>query len=176
MKTKLEMAHEYAMHHITDPQYKNADDLDIISWAWDYADAMQAEADKRIKAKAEKDAEKSKVFFERLTKNEDGSCKHFHTTLNRGECFDCGEKLNMADSPQLEWQPDWSQAPEWANWWVAVANQSGKITGGWFYDVKPEFGFGDGPSVYYSPSRSSILTDSFGYTGDWRNSLRKRPQ
>ena len=98
MKTKLEMAHDWYMKH-ADGRCRNLDAE--VEQAWRYADAMQAEVDKRIKAKAEKDAEKSKVFFKKLTKNEDGSCKHFHTTLNRGECFDCGEKLNMADSPQF---------------------------------------------------------------------------
>ena len=47
MKTKLEMAHEYAMLHMMNPQYKDVDDLEMVKWAWDYADAMQAEADKR---------------------------------------------------------------------------------------------------------------------------------
>ena len=125
MKTKLEMAHDYLIKLIEvapDESTKN----ELVSVAWNYADLMQAEADKRIKAKAEKDAEKSKVFFEKLTKNEDGSCKHFHTTLNRGECFDCGEKLNMADSPQLEWQPDWSQAPDDATAWEYLGHNSAR--------------------------------------------------
>ena len=154
MKTKLEMAHEYAMKHIQEGWDINYDVLVVD--AWQYADAMQAEADKRIKAKAKKDAEKSKVFFEKLTKNEDGSCKHFHTTLNRGECFDCGEKLNMADSPQLEWQPDWSQAPRCD----VVA-----------WDINEH-----GQGRWIASDNGYYLAPSFGYTGDWRESLRKRPQ
>ena len=134
MKTKLEMAHEWYLKHSESPSFMNTE----VEMAWDYADLMQAEADKR-----EKEKQSEHVF----------------------EAVD-------------EWQPDWSQAPDWANWWVATANQSGKITGGWFYDAKPEFGFGVGPSVYYSMNgnNNAILVDSFGYTGDWRNSLRKRPQ
>ena len=133
MKTKLEMAHEYAMKHIGANGLKYEK---LVSSAWQYADAMQAEADKR-----EKEKQSEHVF----------------------EAID-------------DWQPDWSQAPEWAKWWVATADREGKISGGWFYENEPELGAGKGPSVYYSPSRSSILTDSFGYTGDWRESLRKRPQ
>ena len=79
MKTKLEMAHDYAMQHMMNPQYKNADDLDIISWAWDYADAMQAEADKR----------KSSEFPDVL----------------RGAC---GEVVAVRVG-NMEWQPDWSK-------------------------------------------------------------------
>ena len=45
MKTKLEMAHEWAMKH------GNAETVgsrqNMVKYAWEYADAMQAEADKR---------------------------------------------------------------------------------------------------------------------------------
>lgn len=47
MKTKLEMAHDYAMLHMMNTQYKDVDDFEMVQWALDYADAMQAEADKR---------------------------------------------------------------------------------------------------------------------------------
>ena len=47
MKTKLEMAHEYAMKHIQEGWDINYDVLVVD--AWQYADAMQAEADKREK-------------------------------------------------------------------------------------------------------------------------------
>ena len=45
MKTKLEMAHDYAMKHIQEGWDINYDVLVVD--AWQYADAMQAEADKR---------------------------------------------------------------------------------------------------------------------------------
>ena len=41
MKTKLELAHEYAMLHMMNPQYKDVDDLEVVQWAWDYVEAMQ---------------------------------------------------------------------------------------------------------------------------------------
>lgn len=75
-----------------------------------------------------------------------------------------------------EWQPDWSQAPDGYNYWVATADRSGKISGGWFYDVKPEIGKSDGVSIYYSSNSSAVSTESFNYQGNWKNSLRKRPQ
>ena len=43
--TKLEMAHDYAMKHIQEGWDINYDVLVVA--AWQYADAMQAEADKR---------------------------------------------------------------------------------------------------------------------------------
>ena len=50
MKTKLEMAHEYAMKHIQEGWDINYDVLVVD--AWQYADAMQAEAVKREKEEA----------------------------------------------------------------------------------------------------------------------------
>ena len=144
MKTKLEMAHEYAIALINSDCEMQFDKF--IQLCWNYADAMQAEADKR----------KPSGF----------------PNVLRGAC---GEIVAVKVDDK-EWQPDWSQAPEWADYWVATANQSGKITGGWFYENEPEFGLSDGQSTYHSIGCMVVLTDSFGYTGDWRNSLRKRPK
>ena len=52
MKTKLEMAHDYAIAPIN----SNSENMEFdkfIQLCWKYADAMQAEADKRSKAEAE---------------------------------------------------------------------------------------------------------------------------
>ena len=59
---KLEMAHDWAMKYGSPENFKLTMDE-----AWEYVDAMQAEADKREKQKAIDDAESSKVFFEKLT-------------------------------------------------------------------------------------------------------------
>ena len=45
MKTKLEMAHEWAMRNYA--QFGSM--VELANFAWCYADAMQAEADKREK-------------------------------------------------------------------------------------------------------------------------------
>ena len=65
---KLEMAHEFGKAVLSNPTVKlNAETLkQIVSNSWNYADAMQAEADKREKQKAIDDAESSKVFFEKF--------------------------------------------------------------------------------------------------------------
>lgn len=101
MKTKLEMAHDYAMLHMMNTQYKDVDDLEMVQWAFDYADAMKAEADKR------ECKERTDVL---LTKDKDGNCLHFHHEFGHKKCMDCGASLE-------EWQPDWSQAPKNATHW-----------------------------------------------------------
>lgn len=157
MKTKLEMAHEIAVAMQSQEPITDMKLLSALAWA--YADAMQAEADKR------ECKERTDVL---LTKDKDGNCLHFHHEFGHKKCMDCGASLE-------EWQPDWSQAPTFANWWVAIANSKGEISGGWFFSKEPEIGKGDGVSVYYDGG-DSTLTGSFGYQGNWRDSLRKRPQ
>ena len=127
MKAKLELAHEYAMLHMMNPQYKNADDLDVISWAWDYADAMQAEAEKR------KDTSRPDVL--------------------------------------TEWQPDWSQAPNGFNWWAADK------WGYYWYNQEPKWINDEwGGYIMNKNNRSATKgAPSFNYSGNWRDSLRKKP-
>ena len=136
MKTKLEMAHEWAMKH------GNAETVgsrqNMVKYAWEYADAMQAEADKREKE-------------------------------NKGEFY-----ANLADPMkkvrEQEWQPDWSQAPADATYWTM--RQDGECL---WWKGKPLF---DGSCFYDAVGICHTVgyAPSFGYTGDWRESLRKRPQ
>ena len=106
MKTKLEMAHEYLL------RFSGA----TVADAWQYADAMQAEADKR------ENEEQSEHVFEAIK----------------------------------EWQPDWSQAPR-----CDVVS----------WDINEH-----GQARWIASDNGYYLAPSFGYTGDWRNSLRKRPK
>ena len=127
MKTKLEMAHDYAMKHIQEGWDINYDVL--VADAWQYADAMQDEADKRV-------IKLPDVFFD--------------------------------TKPNEEWQPDWSQAPSWANWWVMTK-------GGFFawVDSEPRL---SNPHGGWLMSRGKTVAQSFNYQGKWQDSLRKRPQ
>ena len=74
-----------------------------------------------------------------------------------------------------EWQPDWSQAPDSLVKYFAV-DEDGR--GGWFIS-KPTL---CSDHWYWSDSEERVDNDhydyapSFGYTGDWLNSLRKRPK
>lgn len=142
MKTKLEMAHEYLL------RFSGT----TVADAWAYADAMQAEADKREKEEA---VQKRKAIREMLNAD--------NTFLEKeGQHFD-----------DVEWQPDWSQAPEWANWWAMDKN--GK---GFWHSLTPSrdqsmvdwvVDFSSGSDFSYK------VSPNFNYTGDWRDSLRKRP-
>ena len=151
MKTKLEMAHEYALQLSKNPSVTAThNDKDIASRAWKYADAMQAEADKREKEEA---AQRRKEIREMLN--------DANTFVEReGQHFDDVE----------EWQPDWSQAPDSATYWAM--RPDGKCI---WWKGKPLF---DGSCFYDAVGICHTVghAPSFGYTGDWRNSLRKRPQ
>ena len=127
------MAHEYAMKHVQEGFDINYDVL--VVEAWKYADAMQAEADKREKEESEK---KRADIREMLKAN--------NTFVEReGQHFD-----------DVEWQPDWSQAPRCD----VVA-----------WDINEH-----GQGRWIASDNGYYLAPSFGYQGNWQDSLRKRPQ
>ena len=134
---KLDMAHEYAMKCIGNPNVSVKTNNEIIAFAWQYADAMQAEADKRNNKE----------------------------TCDKNIGLD-SSVLKPSNSMELEWQPDWSQAPDWANWWAIDKD----LVSFWHED-KPKF---DEVEFY----QCGVFCDapSFNYQGNWQESLRKRPQ
>src|SRR5699024_2752387 len=95
MMNKLEMAHECAMKLVGNPTTPLKTIESIIDVSWNYADAMQAEADKRDKAELEEKRTEMRKLL-----NAD------NTFIEReGQHFD-----------DVNWQPNWGQAPVWANW------------------------------------------------------------
>ena len=152
MKTKIDMAHDYAMALVLSPDFD--DDMSLsafVKHVWKYADKMQAEEDKR-KVGGVPDA--------LLTKDENGNCTHFHTTFGRGECFDCGKNLKE------EWRPDWSQAPDGYNRFV-IGSDHGI---GFFTDIEPELI----DQEYFYVGHNAKVVENHNYQGDWKDSLRKR--
>lgn len=149
---KLTMAHEMALKIA-----ESGVSVDICAGlGWRYADAMQAEADKRNKAEAEQKR------------------KEMRDLLNAENTFIEREGQHFDD---VEWQPDWSVAPEGFNWW-AMDGFSNKAN---WYKSKPYLdGDGDGGGDEWN----IVLTESdtykeaplFNYQGDWYDSLRKRPE
>ena len=118
----------------------------LVADAWKYADAMQAAADEREKEDQEK------------LKQDD---RNHHDAL--------------VEIGLEEWQPDWSQAPYWANWWAMDEDRKCHWFSKepWSHNGASEWVLennGEGLNNIYSPSIHC------GYTGDWRNSLRKRPK
>ena len=149
MKTKLEMAHEIAVAMQSQEPITDMKLLSALAWA--YTDAMQAEADKRKKEGAEEESKKRKEVRQKL--------------INTFE----SNKLHCSD----DWQPDWSQAPDWANWWAMDENKNTR----WIYSQLEQPYISDIFLRWCAVGRfDSADAPSFGYTGDWRNSLRKRPQ
>lgn len=150
---KLKLAHDYFMKHVNVDQYKRVDDEELISWSFDYVDAMQAEAEKRNKAEA---AQKRKEIRE---------------MLNAPNIFVEREGQHFDDVE--EWQPDWSQAPAWANWWAMDEDKNTR----WIYSEFDQPYISDMFSRWCAIGRfDSEDAPSFGYTGNWQDSLRKRPQ
>jgi len=151
----MELAHEMA---IAMQSVEPITDMKLLaSLCFQYADAMQAEADNREKEEA---AQKRKEIRDMLT--------HPNTFVEReGQHFDDVE----------EWQPDWSQAPEWANWWAI--DGFGDKKAHWYRD-KPYL---DDDSLIEdewnatldSQKHSFVKAPSFNYKGDWLESLRERP-
>lgn len=80
----------------------------------------------------------------------------------------CGEK-RLAVSIKNEWQPDWSQAPEWAAYWIKTSGGSSA-----WLESKPRISSVSDSWVLESIKKS--MAPSFNYQGDWRDSLRKRPE
>ena len=138
---KLIMAHEFMMKKMETETIDNHWELFYSSWH--YADAMQAEADKREPS-------------------------GFPNVL-RGAC---GEIVAVKVDDK-EWQPDWSQAPEWANWWAMDESKNTR----WIYSELEQPYISDIFLRWCAVGMfDSADAPSFSYTGDWRNSLRKRPQ
>jgi len=140
---KAKMAHDWAIKYgKVDSNYNRENTVQL---AWKYADAMQAEADKREPS-------------------------GFPNVL-RGAC---GEIVAVKVDDK-EWQPDWSQAPDNLVKYFAV-DENGR--GGWFIS-KPTLCI---DHWYWSDFEERVDNDhydyapSFGYTSDWRESLRKRPK
>ena len=149
MKSKIEMAHDYAMLHMMMDRYKDVDDLEMIQWANDYADKMQAEVDKREEKKALRDAESHKTFMDMLNQKE----QNHHDEL---------VSIGLED-----WQPDWSQAPDGYNRFV-VGSDHGI---GFFTDIEPELI----DQEYFYVGHNAKVVENHNYQGDWKESLRERP-
>ena len=126
---KAKMAHEWVMKYgKVDSNYNRENTVQL---AWEYADAMQAEEDKRA-------VKLPDVFFD--------------TKQNK------------------EWQPDWSQAPENANYWSITDYGKGK-----WHSAHAKTPRNCGCAFSCENSLEWDAPD-FGYTGNWQESLRKRPQ
>ena len=70
---------------------------------------------------------------------------------------------------ELEWQPDWSQAPnDCMKWWCM--DEDGCAN--WF-NGEPTLGMGEWDLTMNQDN--FMKAPNFGYQGNWQDSLRKRP-
>lgn len=149
---KLTMAHQMAL---AIQGTKLIHDMELVSdMAWKYADAMQAEANKRNYLEKQDSSERQPDSVPIEVLEHDAWRKSW-------------QRENI--KPSLEWQPDWSQAPEWANWWAMD-----DCDYFWWYEKSPEMKNG-GWCVSWT-SDDFEKAPSFNYQGNWKDSLRKRPQ
>lgn len=95
-------------------------------------------------------------------------------------CFDYAEAMlaedekrkdkSLPEALQDEFVIDWSLSPKWANWWAMDLNKSCF----WFANkpeiINEEEFFDDGNGSKH------IIAPSLNYQGDWKQSLRKRPE
>lgn len=153
MKTIEDMAQKYSeiMLKKEDVDFDKLGEM--AKYCFEFAEAMQAEAEKR---KHIPDARS-------LTKDEKGNCLHFHHEFGHKKCMDCGASLK-------DWQPDWSQAPTWANYWF-VTGMKDPFAEVYWSDTIPCYRDEKGQTS----SGRKLKAPSFNYQGDWRDSLRKRP-
>ena len=162
MKTKLEMAHEWAMKHGDAETVGSRQNM--VKYAWEYADAMQVEADKRNKAEAE---QKRNAVREMLNAD--------NTFLEKeGQHFDDVADMQKPYTSSEEWQPDWSQAPEWATHFFCERDEDDQLNG---YFAKDKRGISIDFDIQGFDGYGRVRScKTFNYQGDWRESLRKRPQ
>ena len=96
MKTDKEMAHDWYIKHSESPSFMSTE----IKMAWEYADAMQAEVNKREKEKAINEAESHKEFMSSLSGQIScWSCgalvKLTHRSQNDGCCPNCNVEIEL---------------------------------------------------------------------------------
>jgi len=98
------------------------------------------------------------------------------------ECFELAEAMLAENEKRVvklpdvffdtkqneEWHPDWSQAPEWANY-IAVYSDYCNAS---YFEKEPKIISG---YTWGGTDGKSLLTPIPVYTGNWQDSLRKRP-
>ena len=119
MKHKMDMAHDWAIARIANGNPITM--AELTAWAWQYADAMQAEADKRKKAEA---AQKSKEVREILNDEK--------TFIERE-----GQNFDDVEEPEV----DWCVAPPSAHTWQMVEGCAVWINSHGPMGNAPSFGF-----------------------------------
>lgn len=85
MRSIEDMAHEYALLHMSMPRYHDVDDREIVAWAVEYAQAMQTELNKL-----------NRGVPDAILEAERRKCEHFWGNQVTGgvveSCMICGQR------------------------------------------------------------------------------------
>ena len=97
------------------------------------------------------------------------------------ECFELAEAMLAENDKRVvklpdvffdankneEWQPDWSQAPEWAGYFAM--DEDGEF---YYFEQSPSMA-----NCSWQPQSHGEVGETFNhsYKGNWQDSLRKRP-
>lgn len=194
---KLKLAHDWAMKSFVVNGFKDEEERSVH--AWKYADAMQAEAEKRKKAEA---AQKRKeiremlsadnTFVEREGQHFDDVCSDEIQAQRDAELYGTGFLKVTYDSDGVKYERlnpkaisicssniglDSQVLKEWQpDWSKAPDGYNWFCVGsndgyGFFSNQAPEL-FKD----YYFVGADGFVVNNHGYQGNWQDSLRKRPQ
>lgn len=87
-----------------------------------------------------------------------------------GQMANAVATLAWLDAQPAAPEPDWTQAPEWAQWWAVQASGFAK----WYQD-KPAIEWGDW-RVPWNMFTQSAGDANLPLGSDWRMTLRRRPE
>jgi hypothetical protein len=74
--------------------------------------------------------------------------------------------LKIRTSITKQIKPDWSTAPEWAEWWAVDENGCA-----YWYSEKPAMR----GRAFYKENVESLVMPAFNKVPEWQDSLSKRP-
>lgn len=139
---KLKLAHDWYMKHSESASFMYTE----VDQAWQYADAMQAEAEKRNKAEAEQKRKEIREILNDANNFIEREGQHFDDikeAKREGEYFFklfC--RQNGIDDSEALCEVDWSQAPNDAIGWMIFDGVSTWLgESGYLIEDAPSFGF-----------------------------------
>jgi len=164
------MAQEYALKMLENlnPMQMDKPTRDGIAYeCFELAEAMLAEADKRV-------VKLPDVFFDTKPNGEWYPKYEVGRNYSPDDYVMYNGEKTLAVSINEEWQPDWSQAPDGFDWWAL--DECGDA---YFYSYEPyvKGGFDSWADADYihADGAATKSVSLFGYSGNWKDSLRKRP-
>lgn len=180
MKNKLDLAHEHAMKMIDNKVFFESEQERVLS-AWLYADLMQIESDKRsitgtpeaiLKASNSKELNLKLITY-------DIDCYFDNANNTKRDADNLIQSIyelisgEVKNTDVIDWQPDFSKVPDWANFCVLVGDNTG-IYRELYCEYEPEFR-AEKNNWYSVIGRSTYGLQVCNSNINHADSLRKRP-